>query len=181
MRAFVLTLLLASTGFGLFAQSLASKELGEQYDATLNLFFYRNTLRMVNFNDDPEFDEMIKGIEKMRFIMLEKEKNNFGAQQYKSLISSYTKENYEEIMSMRHEDTNFNVYIKEEKGINKGMLLLANADDNLILLDILGNVPFERIGQLYSTVSQVNGRGKPKTPPTEGEEKIKKTEQETDH
>jgi hypothetical protein len=163
MRALILTLIVLSIGFGSFAQSLTSKSLAENYDASLNLFFYRNTLRMFNFNDDPEFDKMINGIEKMRFVMLEKEKNNFGKEQYGKLISEYQKEHYEEIMSVRYDNTNFNVFIKEEKGLSKAMLLLANADDSIILLDILGTVPLDKIGDLYNTVSEVNGRGQLKS------------------
>jgi hypothetical protein len=176
MRTFILTLILTSTGFGSFAQSLASKALAENFDTSLNLFFYRNTLRMFNFNDDPEFDKMINGIEKMRFIMLEKEKNKFDKAQYANLISNYTKENYEEIMSVRYDNTNFNVFIKEEKGVSKAMLLLANADDSIIVLDMLGSVPLDKIGDLYSTVSEVNGRGQLKSAIKQKKDSVTKTD-----
>lgn len=179
IRIFIIIIVMGS-GFGLSAQSLTSKQLGEQYDASLNLFFYRNTLRMLNFNDDPDFDKMISGIEKLRFLMLDKAKNNFGTEQYSSLVKKYQQENYEEVMNVRHQDMNFNIFVKEDKGQPKAMLLLANAEDSIILLDMLGSVPLDKIGQLYGTVSEINGLGRRIVPKPE-QESEKKSEQKTDH
>ena len=38
-----------------------------------SLYFYQNTLRMLNQTENKEFDELIKDIEKMKFLMIEKD------------------------------------------------------------------------------------------------------------
>ncbi|HMP98800.1 MAG TPA: DUF4252 domain-containing protein [Cyclobacteriaceae bacterium] len=175
MRKIYLSILLLSAGFGVCAQSQTSKKLSEQYDTSLSLFFYRNTLRMLNFNDDPEFDKMINGIEKLRFITFEKEKNNFGTTAYNELVAAYLKESFEELMSVRSQDANFNVFIREAAGKTKAMLLLADTGESIMLLDMLGSVPLDKIGDLYGTVSEINGRGQRIIPKTESNQ-----EKETD-
>ena len=57
------------------AQTKTTEELHKKYSEGLALFFYNNTMRMLNQSDDKEFDELIKDIEKMKFLMIEKKKD----------------------------------------------------------------------------------------------------------
>ena len=67
---FILLVVLLSTGAQ--AQSKTTENLQKKYSESLALFFYNNTLRMVNLTEDKEFDELIKDIEKMKFLMIKK-------------------------------------------------------------------------------------------------------------
>ena len=57
-------------------QTKTTQALDDKYEG-LTLYFYRNTLRMLNQTEDPSFDELIKDIEKMRFLMIDKTKSKF--------------------------------------------------------------------------------------------------------
>src|SRR5688572_6708203 len=85
---------------GSFAQSKTTEALHKRYSESMSLFFYNNTLRMLNQSDDKAFDELIKDIEKMKFLMIDKSKS-FTKSDYKKLTSEYKGESFEEIMSSR--------------------------------------------------------------------------------
>lgn len=97
-----------------WAQSKATQALHDKNEDALSLFFYKNTLRMINQTDSKEFDEIIKDIEKMKFLLINKSSSHFGTQQFKKLASDYKAEGYEEIMTSRIEGRNFNIYMSEK-------------------------------------------------------------------
>ena len=74
---FILLILISSTLA--FGQTKTTEALDDKYEG-VSVFFYRNTLRMLNQTDDPAFDDLIKDIEKMRFMMIDKSGLNFGKQ-----------------------------------------------------------------------------------------------------
>lgn len=47
-----------------FAQSATTQELHKQYDDAFYLYFYKNTLQMINPNNDEGFAKLIDNIEK---------------------------------------------------------------------------------------------------------------------
>lgn len=136
------------------AQSTTTEALQKQHSDALQLFFYNNTLRMLNQKEDKEFDELIKDIEKMRFLMIKKNEASFGTNEYKKLVANYKAEAFEEIMTSRHEGKNFDVYMKEKNGKTNGMLVLINDAENLYVLDILGRIALDKVTSLYSTLDE---------------------------
>src|SRR6476619_5046763 len=95
-----------------FAQTKTTDDLDKQFEEGLSLYFYKNTLRMLNQSDNKDFDELIKDIEKMKFLMIDKSKSKFVDADYKKLKSSYGSEQYEEMMTSRFQGKNFDVYIR---------------------------------------------------------------------
>jgi hypothetical protein len=145
------------TVFGLVAsvlaigQSKTTEALHKKHDDALHLFFYNNTLRMLNQSEDKAFDEVIKDIEKLKFLMIKKEES-FVSADYKKLVGEYKAESYEEMMTSRLDGKNFDVFMKDGKG--KGMLVLVNDDENLYVLDIIGSVALDQVTKLYSTLDE---------------------------
>jgi hypothetical protein len=136
------------------AQSATTEALHKDHNEALALFFYNNTLRMLNQAEDKEFDELIRDIEKMRFLMIKKAESGFGAHDYKKLVSNYKSEAFEEVMTSRYEGKSFDVYLREKDGKTKGMLVLINDADNLYVLDILGQIALDKVTKLYSTLDE---------------------------
>jgi len=155
MKYTILVLLTALT-LSVHAQSETTEKLHKQYHEALALFFYNNTLRMINQTDDKEFDALIKDVEKMKFLMIKKE--NFGKGDYQKLIAGYKSESFEEIMTSRHEGKNFDVYMKE--GNAKGMIVAVNDSTNLYVLDIVGSIPLNKVTKLFSTIDESTEIGK---------------------
>lgn len=142
------------------AQSKTTEALAKKHTDALSLFFYNNTLRMLNQTNDPNFDELIKDIEKMKFLMIKKDEKNFNSNGYKALVGDYKAEAFEEIMTSRFEGKNFDVFLKEKDGKTKGMLVLVNDKESLYVLDILGSININKVTDLYSTLDKSSDIGK---------------------
>lgn len=134
-----------------FSQTKTTVDLDKKYDG-LSLYFYKNTLRMLNQKDDKEFDELIKDIEKMRFVMINKAKSKFEKQEYGQLKKNYQAEKYEEVMSGRFEGRQFDVLLRETNGNVKGTVILASDSASLYVLDILGKVALNKVSSLFNTL-----------------------------
>jgi hypothetical protein len=143
----------------LFAQSETTQALQKRFDDSFTLFFYKNTLHMLNQTDNKEFDELVKNIEKMRFLMIDKTKKSFGSTDYKKLLKDYEGESYEEIMTTRYEGKNFDIYLKDKKGSTLGTIVLVNDSTSLYVLDILGSIDVKKATQLFSSIDESSDIG----------------------
>jgi hypothetical protein len=133
------------------AQSKTTEMLHKKYTDAMSLFFYNNTLRMINQKEDKDLDALIKDIEKMKFLMIRKPAG-FSAADYKKLTADYKSEAFEEMMTSRIEGKTFDVFAKEKDGKTKGMLVLVNDQENLYVLDIVGRIALDQVGNLYKTI-----------------------------
>ncbi len=155
----IYTLILFSCVSTSFSQTKTTTALDEKYEG-LSLYFYKNTLKMLNQTDDPEFDELIKDIEKMKFLMIDKTGSNFGKNEYAKLVAGYQSESYEEMMSSRFDGRTFNVYLREKDGNVKGTIILANDSTSLFVLDILGKIALDKAPALFKTIDGSTDIGK---------------------
>jgi len=158
LNCFIL-LLVATVTLPSMAQTKTTENLQKTNPECLSLYFYNNTLRMLNQNEDAEFDALIKDIEKMKFLMIEKE-DGFGSAQYKKLISGYKSESFEEIMTSRFQGRNFDVFLKDKNGRTEGMVVTVNDSTNLYVLDIVGKVALDKVTSLFSTIDESSDIGK---------------------
>ncbi len=138
------------------AQTKTTEALHKKYGESLALFFYNNTLRMLNQKDDKEFDELIKDIQKMKFLMIEKTKDF----DYKKLTSSYKAESFEEAMTSRKDGKRFDILLSEAKGKMNGVVVLVNDSTNLYVLDIVGSISLANATKLFSTIDESSDIGK---------------------
>jgi hypothetical protein len=157
-RPLAMMILLLSTFVGL-AQTQTTEKLSKQYGGSLNLYFYKNTLRMLNQKEDKDFDELIKDIEKMRFLMIDKE-SSFSAADYQKFLAGYRSERYEEMLTSRVDGKNVDVYIREEGGDVKGTIILVNDSSSLYVLDILGKVALNKAASLFNALDESTDIGK---------------------
>lgn len=135
------------------AQTKTTNDLDEKYEG-LSLYFYKNTLKMFNQQDNKEFDEMVKDIEKMKFLLIDKNKSVFAQADYKKLLKGYQGEKYEEMMTSRYKGKNLDVYIKQEGGRVKGTVILVNDSTNLYVLDILGRIALDKATALFKSLDE---------------------------
>ncbi len=156
MKTVLLLCLLPFIGF---SQTKTTVDLDKKYDG-LSLYFYKNTLRMLNQKDDKEFDELIKDIEKMRFVMINKAKSKFEKQEYGQLKKNYQGEKYEEVMSGRFDGRQFDVLLRETDGNVKGTVILASDSASLYVLDILGKVALNKVSSLFKTLDSSTDIGR---------------------
>lgn len=159
MKKVVIVIVFLFSSTLLMAQSVTTQSLGTKFPDAFSLYFYKNTLRMLNQTDSPEFDEMIKNIEKMRFLMVNKGTEKFGKNEYKKLVSDYQKESFESMMTGRSNGRNFDVYMKDQKGSPLGTVVLVNDSSSLYVLDIIGTIDMSNASQLFQTLNQSSDIG----------------------
>lgn len=141
------------------AQSKTTQALDEKFEG-LSLFFYKNTLRMLNQKDDPDFDALIKNIEKMKFVMVDKGSAKFGGQEYKELIRDYEREAFEPIMTSRSQGRNFDIYLKDKSNAPLGTVVIVNDSTSLFVLDIVGTIDVSKASALFSALDDNTDVGK---------------------
>jgi hypothetical protein len=154
-KRFVLLFSFITLSFSLAAQSKVTEDLQKNSDSKA-FFFYNNTLRMINQQEDPEFDALVKDIEKMKLLIVRKNSSSFN---YSSLVNNYKKDAFEEAMSSRFEGKNFDVYFKTEGKKTKGMLVLVNDATDLYVLDIVGSIALNQISKLYKELDESSDLG----------------------
>lgn len=147
----IVALLLSVLSLPALSQTKTTEALQKKHSDALAFYFYNNTLRMLNQKEDPGFDELVKDIEKMKFLVIDKNQN-FGPSDYKNLVSGYKAEAFEEIMTSRLEGKNFDVFLKEQNGKTKGMIVTVNDSSNLYVLDIVGSIALNKITSLFNTI-----------------------------
>ena len=155
MLKIFITLLFGCMAGSLLAQSNTTQTLHKKYDDAFYLYFYENTLRMINQDDNPEFASLIDNIEKMKFLKLD-ENDGFSVTEYPELLDGYKEEAFEELMTMRQNGSNINVLIKEKDKVTLGLVMLIRDETSLSILDIKGSVPLNQLVSLYDKVKNIN-------------------------
>jgi hypothetical protein len=141
------------------AQTKTTEALDKDSDG-LSLYFYKNTLRMLNQAESKEFDDMIKDIEKMRFLLIDRIEEDFGQKELSNLKSRYKGEAFEEVMSSRLDGRNFEVYVRESDGDIKGTVVLASDSTQLFVLDILGKIAIAKVPEFFNSLDDNTDIGK---------------------
>jgi hypothetical protein len=141
------------------AQSKTTQNLDERYEG-LSLYFYKNTLRMLNQKDDPDFDALIRNIEKMKFLMIDKTSSQFGNTEYKKLVGAYQGEAFEPVMTSRHQGRNFDIYVKDKANSPLSTVVLVNDSTSLFVLDMVGTIDVSKASSLFSSLDGSTDIGK---------------------
>ena len=115
---------------------------------------------MLNQQDSKEIDDLINNIEKLKFLMVDKNAKGFGPADYKKLTSDYRKESYEQIVSGRIEGRSFDIFFKDAKGSTPGTILLVNDSSSLFVLDMIGTIDVNKAGALFSMIDGSTDIGK---------------------
>ena len=127
------------------AQSKILQELKDSNSVQLGFYFTPSTLRMLNIQKDPAYDEMIKGVEKLKFLIMEPDK--FSTTTYFETADKLrTEENYEEYIVWDGNGDELQVFGKPE---TKEMVGLANFQDQMYIFDLKGTIDLTKIPDIY--------------------------------
>ena len=152
MKSFYILILFALTPTVMMAQSKTTQEFHKDHEEAFVLFFYSNTLKMLNQDDNPEFAELIKDIDKMKFIRVNKQESDLDDDAFSDLEEDFHDDNFEDLMTMRHEGMNVKAYIQEDDGVTTGIVMLMQDDESLSILDVKGAVPLNKLASLIQRV-----------------------------
>jgi hypothetical protein len=110
--------------------------------------FYPSTLRMINLAHNPDYYELVNGIEKLLVYTLDSAAK--AGQSYKSMISSYRKTGFEEYVTVAGGQTNFILYGKENKGGNQ-FVGVMKSEDAMYAFYLRGRVAWQKIPALMQS------------------------------
>jgi hypothetical protein len=129
-----------------YCQSKVMENLSETYEDASVLVFYYSTMKMLIPEDKQELRDLIYNVEKIKVLMVDSLTE--GKQKISEIKAELEKDGFDEAMSIRHEENNIIVYIKEKNGITKGFFLLMEEDYGLTAIDLVGEFPLNKINVL---------------------------------
>lgn len=153
-KALLLILFISSTQ--LFAQGPTMRELSEEYPDAFKLMFYHSTLNMLNMEDDEDFARIIKDIDRIKLLRIDKDKFIFKADDLKDLRETLADRGYEELMMVTSKESRISVYIQEDGDDIEGFFLYMDEDEAFTAIDVRGYVALNDIGMLVETLKDVD-------------------------
>lgn len=133
-----------------FSQNSVVTDFKENHATALSLYFYPSTLRMINVERNPEFDEMVREIKKARFFKMDS-----GAVSQNDLISLADKlmnEGFEEVMYLKNKDLNVRIWGLEKR--IPEFVIISRSNEELMLLEISGMINIAKIPKLADNFNQ---------------------------
>ena len=132
------------------------RNLADEFPDARVLMFYHSTLNMLNLEDDPEFAEMIRDIEKIKVLIVEKSSSDDKNEAVTELKLDLGKYDFEELMTINSKDYDIGVYINDDDGDIDGFFFIMNEEDSLIAVDLVGSMPVSDVGMLIDKMKQAN-------------------------
>lgn len=99
--------------------------------------------------DSPEDQEVLDAISKLKGLrILAKDETSKGKSLYKEAFSLVPKKEYEELMSVRDDDTDMNFLIKESGGKITELLMIMGGDDEFMIMSLFGEIDLKQISRI---------------------------------
>ena len=135
-----------------FSQSKSIEKFRKTYQEDQNVFFYSSTLNMLNMEDLPDFEDIIKDIEKIAVLIYKKENQKFTAKELDQLIKNLEKEKYVELMIINDKGNKINLYKKDKRGRTTGFAAFVDNRESLVLIDVKGSIDFKKFMELKNQI-----------------------------
>ena len=132
------------------AQSRTLQQLKETNQIERKFYFYPSTLRMLNLQQNPEFNALIKDIRKLIFFKMRRD--TFGLDQFSHTLSELKqKESFEEYMEIQGGEQKLFVLGKERP---YNTVILTKQQNEYYLAEIIGQINVLQIPNLYRKISE---------------------------
>ena len=132
------------------------KELSEEYPAAFKLMFYHSSLNMLNIEDNEDFARVIRDIDKIKLLRIDKEEASFNNEQLKSIRTKLNTRSYEELMKVKSQDSDIAVFIQEDDGDIEGFFLYMDEEESFTAIDVRGYIDLADIGLLVDKIKEVD-------------------------
>ena len=143
-------ILLLGLSFSLVSQEQPLKDFAE--DRRERKFcFYPSTLRMINIVNNPDFNELVSGIEKLLIYNLDS--TTRAEKSYKEILTNYQELNYEEYASAYGGGINFYVYGNERRSFTEYVGIIKR-DEVLTAFYMRGNIALNKLPRLMQSMSE---------------------------
>ena len=153
MKKVIIIGILLMTGIQLQAQDAISKFF-TKYENDESFTHVHVTSRMFGlFTDldleDPEDKELSDAISKLEGLkILAKEDTGNGKNLYREAFQLIPSREYDELMSVRNEDSDMKFLIKEKDGIIRELLMVMGGDSEFFIMSLIGDIDLKQIARL---------------------------------
>lgn len=120
--------------------------LREQPGTERAFYFYPSTLRMINLTKNPDFDELISGIEKLVIYRFDSAQNQ--ALDLNLFRNSLLGGAFEEWMSVQNEDMDIQIFGLDRRRRSPEMIAIVRTGGDLMMADLLGIINPVRLPDL---------------------------------
>ena len=142
----------------LFAQKNAADQLFEKYadtDGFTTISFSSGLMKMVaDMDDEGDDNSFLRKIKEVRIITSDEE--NAGLNFYEEIVKDLPADEYEELITIKEKDTNVKIWIKEDAGIIRELILVSGGEDDNALIIVRGEITLNEISGLGESLN-VNG------------------------
>ncbi|MCD6597739.1 MAG: DUF4252 domain-containing protein, partial [Bacteroidales bacterium] len=142
----------------LFAQKNAADKLFEKYadtDGFTTISFSSGLMKMVaDMDDEKDDNNILRKIDEIRILTSDNE--NSGLNFYEEIVSDLAVDEYEELITIKDKDTNVKIWIKEDAGIIRELILVSGGLDDNALIIVRGEIELNKLSGLGESLN-VNG------------------------
>lgn len=131
------------------------RNLSEQYPDAFVLMFYHSSLNMLNIDDDPTFARMIRDLEKIKLLRINKDADDFTSENLKDLKKELNDRDYEMLMVAKSNEFDITVYILEDDDDIKGFFLFMDEESEFYAIDVVGSMNVGDISLLVDRIKEV--------------------------
>jgi hypothetical protein len=128
----------------LLPQSKSVERFRKSYKEDQNLFFYSSTIKMLNTENEPEFEDLIKDVEKIMVLFYDKEKQQLKDHQIDGLKNELLNEKYVPLIFINEKGSEINLYKRDRKNKTVGFAALIDNTKKLVIIDVKGSIDFRK-------------------------------------
>ncbi|WPP52325.1 DUF4252 domain-containing protein [Catalinimonas niigatensis] len=137
MKAFLITAFaLLLFCFEINAQSKTVARFLEKHKPSTSFYFYPSTLRMINRENNPDYQRLVRNIEKLSFLTFEKKNANLSSSDFQNLKKQLASEKFEELFTMNDQKNHIYVYVQGDDP--EAYISVVESDSSLMLFDMQG-------------------------------------------
>ena len=135
----------------MFAQTKQTNDFHDAHPEAFTLFFYKSTIRMLDPTNSDDYFEMIKDIEKAKFLRLDD--SDVTDEEITDYVAQIKKVSFEEGMTMRQAGGTANVFIRDTPGEKHGIIFIMKNGSDIFILDLVGKVQISRLSELTEKIN----------------------------
>ena len=133
------------------SQTKHTQEFHKSHPEAFTLFFYKSTIRMLDPTNSDDYFNMIKDIEKAKFLRLDEA--SVSEAELNQFIASIKEDSFEEGVTMRKQGAVANVFIRDAEGEKSGLIFIMKSEGQVFLLDIVGKVEMANLMELTQKIN----------------------------
>ncbi len=156
MRSIII-FMLVFTPILVFGQSKSVTRFRSDFKENSNMFFYSSTLKMLNTENNPDFADLLKGIEEIRVLNYNKDQQKFTGEDISGLKKSLEGEDYKNIMMVNDKGNTVSLYSREKHGRTAGFVAVVENPEKLVLIDLIGAIDIKKFMELKQKLDARNG------------------------